>query len=141
MSAVWFLFVSLSGIAGLLFLKSFERRRGVTLFADARAKADSFVVETAQKAAVHIPRLFWQSVHGARAWAEHHGGALLENLAHFAERKLLRFVNMVKGRREVSKRNGTASAYLKDVVEHRDGLRNGNGTTSSPHSPQEQPPA
>jgi len=59
--------------------------------------------------------------------AVHHlaeqGSALALIVVRFTERRLTRFVNMVKGRREVKNGNGTRSSYLRDVTNHRDEVR------------------
>lgn len=45
----------------------------------------------------------------------------------FLERKLLRFVNMVKGRGDINRKKGSTSLFLRNVVEYRDQVRKENG--------------
>jgi len=121
MSAVIPLAVSILGILGLVALKGWEHSSGRVLFPTVRSRADAMVLRAAAFVKT-VPR----RVHDILEYITHHGlyqisrTALL--LLRVAERRLMRVVNMIKGKGVVT-RKGTNSTFLRDVAEHKNGIR------------------
>lgn len=119
--------VSAVGISGLLALKALEIRRGMPFFGHARQRLDAKTVQLLSVLQRDVP----ERIRAIASDVMHHLAVQLTSLAllviRFAERRLTRFVDMVKGRRELKQGNGTRSAYLRDVTSHRDEVRRING--------------
>lgn len=119
--------VAIVGMAMLVAFKALELRHGRIFFKDVRARLDA-----------RVERLF-VSLKGD---VPHRGKLLIADVLHyfmvqtiglalvtirFVERRLARFVDMVKGRQKLRGDNGTRSMYLRDVTNHRDEVRRVNG--------------
>jgi len=119
--------VSIVGMVTLVALKACELRRGRTFLEAARARLDARVLRLFAALQGDVPqkgKLF-------AADALHHATVQITGLVllvvRFVERRLTRFVNMVKGRRNLKNGIGTRSTYLRDVTTHRDEVRRQNG--------------
>lgn len=118
---------SVVGMLLLIAFKAFELRRGKIFFAHMRALLDARVERLFRALHGEVPHV------GRRVASDvgHHLAMQISALAllviRFTERKLTRFVDMVKGRREIRDGNGTRSTYLRDVTSHRDEVRRVNG--------------
>ena len=119
--------ISIVGILGLLGLKSLERKRGGVFLGRMRKRADEGVVALEHKLTRGLPEFIKEHASAALHYVTYHVTALALMLVRFVERRLARFVNFVKGRREVKRSSGARSAYLRDVTDHRDEVRRVNG--------------
>jgi hypothetical protein len=117
MAAIFsFAFASLA-IIGMLAVKNWELKAGKTLARDFRFKADRVVAKWTTILQSHLPTrgrvLSKELSHNV---AYHVSHAALAGV-HFAERKLVRVINFIKGR-GVVKKDAAASDYLKNVSEY-----------------------
>ena len=113
---------SLIGIIVLLSLKHWEQKRGRTFFSVFRFKADVFVIDSKAALRNRLPseskRLSRQAVH----YTIYHLSTVLLQVVQYIEKRLLRFINMIKGRGEI-KKGGSVSFYLKNVSEHKNHMK------------------
>lgn len=119
--------VSIVGILSLLGLKALERKRGKVFFGIVRKRADEGVLKLERTLTKRLPELIKELISSAAHYVTYKVTALALMLVRFVERRLTRFVNFVKGRREVRKNGGTRSRFLRDVTSHRDEVRRQNG--------------
>jgi uncharacterized membrane protein YidH (DUF202 family) len=112
-------FISASvGIAVLVLLKHFEMKAGRTFFHSIRFKADTFIARTGLLIHRHVPTIGKKiSKHVAHHTA-YHTSSIVLMIVQFMERRLLRLVNLIKGK-GVVKKNGSASFFLKHISEHK----------------------
>ena len=115
------LIVSLTGIVLLFMLKRWELQSRKVYLPVARAKTDIFALKMAAKAHSFVRIMPGVSSHVSRQITHHtayHTSAIALKLVQVVEEKLLRFINMIKGK-GVIKDDRVASQYLRDVSEHR----------------------
>jgi len=106
--------VSLLGIVSLILFKRWELKREITWYKDKRAVADQFVVYVTNKLRTvpHIVRAFLsRAIHTIVFYVSN----FVLHAVRFIERKLFKFVSMIKGRREVHHRKGSASLFLTSI--------------------------
>lgn len=117
MTAVFLFIFAFLAIVGMLAIKNWELKAGKTLFRDVRFKADKAVAKWATILKSHVPRngkiISKELTHNA---AYHISHVALAGV-HFAERKLIRVINFIKGK-GVVKKDRTASHYLKNVSQY-----------------------
>jgi hypothetical protein len=116
MASIFSFSIAFVAIVGMIAMKNWEIKKGVTLWRGARFKADKVVVRWFLFVRSHIP------AKGKRLSKEitHHTAYHISHIAlgvvKFAERKLIRIINFIKGKGVVNK-NRIASHYMKNVSE------------------------
>ncbi|MDP6388075.1 MAG: hypothetical protein QGG63_02285 [Candidatus Pacebacteria bacterium] len=116
MAAVFSFAFAFLAIIGMLVVKNWEIKAGKTLFHDARFKADKEVVKWITVLKSHVPtrsRLISKELMHNIAYHVSH--VALAGV-RFAERKLVKVINFIKGK-GVVKKDAVASHYLKNVSE------------------------
>lgn len=117
MTSIFSFGIAFIAIVGMIAIKNWEIKRGITLFRDVRFKADKAVVLWFTFVKSHIPtrgrHLSKKITHHT---AYHVSHAALGGVK-FAERKLVRIINFIKGKGVVRK-DRTASHYMKNVSEY-----------------------
>lgn len=110
--------ISLTGILTLLALKHWDIGHSNALY--------QRVVKYLDRHAVHLQH-FLKAVpaisrvaisHGAHAFV-YRVSEMTLRAVRFAERKLLKFVNMVKGRGEINRKKGSASLFLTNITDEK----------------------
>lgn len=118
--------VSLIGLIAFLMFKRVEVRRDIGWYTRVRGTLDVYAAR-ATHVLFKIPTVLRRILFDIGHWVVYHVSHASLTAVRFVERKLLRFVNMVKGRGDVNRKRGHASLFLKHVVEHRDQVRRENG--------------
>ncbi|OGG48128.1 hypothetical protein A3D66_00795 [Candidatus Kaiserbacteria bacterium RIFCSPHIGHO2_02_FULL_50_9] len=108
--------VTLSALCGFLALKHWELRRGRVLISKFRAKADALVLHYAKRLFALAPNPRPDLAKHLLREAAHSLTILLLRGLHFLERRLLKVVNMIKGRGTPA-RNDSVSEFLRSVSE------------------------
>ncbi len=107
--------ISFLGIVALLAFKSWEVRRGIGVFPDIRIRMDKRVVYWKSLLYTALPICIAVFLRGFHA-SVYYASEFTLRAVRFLERRLLRFVNMVKGRRgEINKKKGSASLFLAAI--------------------------
>ena len=110
---------SLIGIAGLLIFKNWEQRRGGLPGAAIRATADAKVVVISTQL-----KQFPQTLHVSfRVLLKHvifYVSAAMLRVVQFTERKLIRVINLVRGKGDITTKKGSASFFLQNVATYKD---------------------
>ena len=105
-------------IIGMLVVKNWEMKAGKTLKRNFRFKADKAVAKWTTFLKSHLPtrgRVISKEL--SHNIAYHVSHVALAGV-HFAERKLIRIINFIKGK-GIVKKDRTASHYLKNVSEYK----------------------
>jgi hypothetical protein len=117
MTAIFSFVFAFLAIISMLVVKNWEVKAGKTLHSDFRFKADRAVAKWTVIFKSHLPtkgRVILKEVsHNIAYYVSHVALAGV----HFAERKLIRVINFIKGKGVVRK-DRTASHYLKNVSEY-----------------------
>ncbi|MEK7589745.1 MAG: hypothetical protein AAB475_00630 [Patescibacteria group bacterium] len=117
MTSIFSFAVAFIAIVGMIAFKNWEIKAGKTILRNARFKADKVVVEWFIALKSHIPT---KGKHLSKE-ITHHTAYHISHFAlggvKFAERKLIRVINFIKGKGVVNK-NGNASHYLKNVSKY-----------------------
>jgi len=114
MTAIISFGVSFFCLASLFLFKAFEMRRSIPNYRRIREMADNKVVHVSQllSSVPHTSRVALGHVfHSFVCWISE----IVLRVVRFVERKLLKFVNMVKGRIEINREKGSASLFLKEI--------------------------
>jgi len=122
MTPVIILGVSLTGITLLIALKEIEYKRRKTFALSLRQRADRRVLRLVNFFQIHLPTLsrkVWQQM--LHHFALHLGTFFLK-VVRFVENRLVRFINIIKGK-GVIKKKGSASFFIQNVLEHKSELR------------------
>ena len=119
---------SLASLSLFLFFKQWERQRELLWYQSFRKYGDHATLVAARFLVVVPHKVKFFIVHLLHIIV-YHVGALVWRVVRFAERKLYRFVNMIKGRKEVHRERGSSSLFLNAISE---GKRQ--GTTPSSDS-------
>ena len=112
---------SLAGIVLLFMLKRWELQSRKIYLSVARAKTDIFTLKLAEKTRSLMRTIPGAGSHVSRQITHHiayHTSAIVLKLIQAVEGKLLKFINMIKGK-GVVKDDRVASQYLRDVSDHR----------------------
>ena len=117
MTAVFSFGFAFIAIVGMIVFKGWEIKAGKTLHRDFRFKADRAVAKWTTLLKSHLPtrgRVISKEL--SHNVAYHVSHAALSGV-HFAERKLIRIINFIKGK-GVVKKDRTTSHYLKNVSKY-----------------------
>ncbi|MBL7045336.1 MAG: hypothetical protein ISR98_01935 [Parcubacteria group bacterium] len=104
-------------IIGMIAMKNWEIKRGMTVLHDVRFKADKIVASWFTFVKSHIPT---QGKHLSKEITHHtvyHVSHAALGVVKFAESKLVRIINFIKGK-GVIKKDRTTSHYMKNVSEY-----------------------
>lgn len=113
--------ISLLGLIAFLFFKRWEvRQEDATLYRQKRTVLDHLVVRLGKRLSV-IPHFLRDFLLHAFHAIVFHVSAFVLRVVRFVERRLLRFVNMVRGKREIHHKKGSASLFLTSISEERYG--------------------
>ena len=119
--------IAIMGILGLVGLKGWEQKRGKVVCGVVRAYIDTQVMRLGWWFAKRLPEMLKKRASACAHAVTYRVTAAVLVVVRFLERRLTRFVNFVKGRRDVRKQQRTRSPYLRDVRNYRDEIRS-NGT-------------
>lgn len=111
--------ISVFGIGSLFVLKNWELRRGSIPGTTLRASTDAHVVVVAGWARL-VPIKLQATARTFLAQSIFHVSAIMLRVVHFAERKLIRVINLVKGRGDVTTKKGSASFFLQNVATYKE---------------------
>ena len=117
MIAIFSFIFSLLAIIGMISIKNWEMKAGKTIFAKMRFKFDIFVAKY-----LIILKSYTQTKNGRYFLKKiiHYTAYYISHIAlscaRFAERKLIKIINFIKGRGVIEKRR-QASSYLKNVAD------------------------
>ena len=117
MIAIFSFIFSLLAIIGMISIKNWEMKAGKTIFAKMRFKFDIFVAKY-----LIILKSYTQTNNGRYFLKEiiHYTAYYISHIAlscaRFAERKLIKIINFIKGRGVIEKK-GQVSSYLKNVAD------------------------
>ena len=117
MIAIFSFIFSLLAIIGMISIKNWEMKAGKTIFAKTRFKFDIFVAKY-----LIILKSYTQTNNGRYFLKEiiHYAAYYISHIAlscaRFAERKLIKIINFIKGRGVIEKKR-QASPYLKNVAD------------------------
>lgn len=111
--------ISILGIVALVAGKHWERRRGTVPGSALRNFIDAKVVFAATKIQ-GVPDMARGHARGLTKELIFHLSAALLRLVQFVERKLIRIINLVKGRRDINTKKGSASFFLQNVSTYKD---------------------
>ncbi|MBT3282739.1 hypothetical protein HON59_00695 [bacterium] len=117
MTSIFSFGISFIAIVGMIAIKNWEIKRGVTLLRDARFKADKAVASWSTFVKSHIPT---KGKHLSKEITHHtayHVSHAALGVVKFAEGKLVRIINFIKGKGVVRKDRNT-SHYMKNVSEY-----------------------
>ncbi|MFQ5661791.1 MAG: hypothetical protein ACE5F2_00865 [Candidatus Paceibacteria bacterium] len=117
MAAIFSFAFAFLAIIGMLVVKNWEVRAGKTLWSDFRFKADRKVAKWTTILKSHLPtrgRVISKELTHNTAYHVSHAALAC---VHFAERKLIRVINFIKGK-GVVKKDAAASSYLKNVSKY-----------------------
>lgn len=117
MTSIFSFTFALFAIAGMIAFKNWEIKSGITVFRKFRFKADRVVAKWFIFVKSHMPT---EGKHLSKEITHHtayHVSRTALAVVRFAERKLIRIINFIKGKGIVRK-DGTASHYLKNVSEY-----------------------
>ena len=117
MIAIFSFIFSLLAIIGMISIKNWEMKAGKTIFAKMRFKFDIFVAKY-----LIILKSYTQTKNGRYFLKKiiHYTAYYISHIAlscaRFAERKLIKIINFIKGRGVIEKKR-QASPYLKNVAD------------------------
>jgi hypothetical protein len=107
-----------AGLAGLILMKHFEMKAGKTILRAFRFKADTAVAAADLYVRRHVPTFGKKMSKQVAHQTAYHTSSVVLRIVQFMERRLLRFINLIKGK-GVVKKNGSASFFLKHISEHK----------------------
>lgn len=111
--------ISVTGIVALIVFKNWEQRRGSAPGAALRARIDARVAVLGGWLK-SVPLYFKEHSKVLSAQIIFHLSAIMLRIVHFAERKLIRVINLVKGRGDVTTKKGAASFFLQNVATYKE---------------------
>jgi hypothetical protein len=117
MIAVFSFAFTFFAIIGMLVVKNWEIKAGKTLLREIRFKADRTVAKWTTFFKSHLPtrgRVISKELTHNTAY---HISHIALAVVHFAERKLIRIINFIKGK-GVVKKDAAASHYMKNVSQY-----------------------
>ena len=132
-TAIITLSVGFLGATSLFWLKRLELKRGHMYFSSFRRRADGLVLNGVRVIRHHLPGESKKLSKKVVLYTVIYASATLLRGVRLIERRLVGFLNMIKGRGEV-KTNGTASMFLRNVSEHKNKIHQSNTGESSKKS-------
>lgn len=117
MVSVFSFIFALFAIIGMIAFKNWEIKAGITVFREFRFKADRITILWSSFVKGNIPtegkHLSKKIMHNTVYYISHAALAVVR----FAEQKLVRIINFIKGK-GIVKKDRTTSHYLKNVSEY-----------------------
>jgi len=113
------LIISVLGIAALLIFKKWEESRGGLPGTGLRRATDAKVVVISERLKA-LPRALWASVRVFLKQGVFYVSAGMLRIVQFTERKLIRVINLVRGKGDISTKKGSASFFLQNVATYKE---------------------
>lgn len=112
--------ISILGIIGLICYKNLEQRRGSIPGAELRTTIDARVMVVATWLR-SLPTSIQEALRTLFKQGVFHATGTMLKVLHFVERKLIRVINLVKGKGDITTKKGSASFFLQNVSTYKDG--------------------
>ncbi len=113
-------FTSAVILTAFVALKRFEIKTGKLLAPDFRLRMDNLAVKSAKYFKYEFPVVFKNTLTKIVLYMAHFSSTTLLNGVRYVERKLHKFVDTIRGKKEISSNGTTPSSYFKDVKEHKE---------------------
>lgn len=110
---------SVIGIIALLIFKNWEQRRGGMPGASIRATADAKVVVISTQLK-QFPQTLHSSFRVLIKKVIFYVSAAMLRVVQFTERKLIRVINLVRGKGDITTKKGSASFFLQNVATYKE---------------------